>query len=243
MKLFRLILLGSVQRDGVKDRQGGASANLRVSETKANMEAALGKVTAFITRATENGRELLVFLHPTAGLQVPAGTVEAGETPEAAVLRETAEETGLHGVSIVERLAVIPQALADDEWMVTERCVLQASPGTEGTLRLGGFLQRGQTVQVIDHNGGFQRVTFNEHKLEDDSFVAVSSQTGWVPSRCLTRSVQRSLFHLTPTEPTPQQWAVDADGHTFALFWISLDQPAGLIAPQQAWLDLVHDRL
>lgn len=207
------------------------------------MEAALGKVTAFITRATESGRELLVFLHPTAGLQVPAGTVETGETPEAAVLRETAEEAGLHSVSIVERLAVIPQVLAEDEAMVLERCVLQASPGTEGTLHLRGFLRRGLTVKVIDEIDGFQRVTFNEHKLEDDTFVAVSSRTGWVPTQCLTRAVQRSLFHLTPTEPTPQQWAVDADGHTFALFWVSLDQVVGLVAPQQAWLDLVQDRL
>ncbi len=207
------------------------------------MDAALGKVTAFITRATENERELLVFLHPAAGLQVPAGTVEARETPEAAVLRETAEETGLRGVSIVELLAVIPQPLAEDERMVLQYCVLQASPGSEGTLRLGGFLKRGQTVQVIDHNGGFERVTFNEPQFEDGRFVGVSSNTGWVPTRCLTDKVQRSLFHLTPTEPTPQQWAVDADGHTFALFWIPLNRNAGLIAPQQAWLDLVHDRL
>ncbi len=207
------------------------------------MEATLEKVTAFIIRTTDNGRELLVFLHPTAGLQVPAGTVEASETPEAAVLRETTEETGLHNVSIVERLAVIPQVLAEDEAMVVQRCVLQASPGTEGTLRLGGFLRRGLTVKVIDENGAFQRVTFNEHKLEDDTFVAVSSQTGWVPTRCLTRRVERSLFYLTPTEPTPEQWAVDADGHTFALFWVSLDQTVELVAPQQAWLDLVKDRL
>ncbi len=207
------------------------------------MEAALGKVTAFITRATSTERELLVFLHPTAGLQLPAGTVEADETPEAAVLRETAEETGLHGVSIVEQLAVIPQLLAEDERMLLQRCVLQASPGTEGTLRLGGFLERGQTVQVIDHNGGFQRVTFTEHQIVDGSLVGVSSKTGWVPARFLTTNVQRSLFHLTPTEPTPQQWAVDADGHTFALSWVSLDLNVGLISPQQAWLDLVYDRL
>ncbi len=243
MKLFCSRLLGSIEHDTVEYRRSAALAKLQVSEIEAIMDAALGKVTAFITRATENERELLVFLHPSAGLQVPAGTVEARETPEAAVLRETAEETGLRGVSIVELLAVIPQPLAEDERMVLQRCVLQASPGSEGTLRLGGLLERGQTVQVIDHNGGFERVTFNEHKLEDDMLVAVSSKSGWVPTRFLTSSVQRSLFHLTPTDPTPQRWTVDADGHTFALFWIALDHDVGLIAPQQAWLDLVYDRL
>ncbi|MBU1880260.1 MAG: NUDIX domain-containing protein, partial [Chloroflexi bacterium] len=39
--------------------------------------------------------ELLLFQHPYAGVQVPAGTVEDGETPAQAALREAAEETGL----------------------------------------------------------------------------------------------------------------------------------------------------
>ncbi len=52
------------------------------------------KVVAYITREDE----LLVFTHrdfPEAGVQVPAGTVEEGETLDAAVLREVHEETGL----------------------------------------------------------------------------------------------------------------------------------------------------
>lgn len=55
------------------------------------------KVVAYVVR---DGR-LLVFLHADdvsfdqSGLQVPAGSVREGELPEAAVLREAAEETGL----------------------------------------------------------------------------------------------------------------------------------------------------
>lgn len=52
------------------------------------------KVIAYVTR----GDELLVFTHrdfPKAGVQVPAGTVESGESLDAAVLREVYEETGL----------------------------------------------------------------------------------------------------------------------------------------------------
>jgi len=57
------------------------------------------KVVAYITW----DGELLVFRHsdhPEAGLQVPAGTLETGETPEQAVLREAQEETGLAGLEI-----------------------------------------------------------------------------------------------------------------------------------------------
>ncbi len=56
------------------------------------------KAYGFILREGEDGRELLVFEHagiPEAGLQVPGGTVEVGETPLQAVAREVLEESGL----------------------------------------------------------------------------------------------------------------------------------------------------
>jgi 8-oxo-dGTP diphosphatase len=60
------------------------------------------KVVAYIVRDDR----LLVFLHADdagfdeSGLQVPAGSVEAGELPEAAALREAFEETGLDGLRV-----------------------------------------------------------------------------------------------------------------------------------------------
>ena len=66
------------------------------------------KVVAYIVR----DRRLLVFTHADdawpfrSGLQVPAGTVEPGELPEAAVLREAFEETDLEGLRIDRFLGV-----------------------------------------------------------------------------------------------------------------------------------------
>jgi 8-oxo-dGTP pyrophosphatase MutT (NUDIX family) len=57
--------------------------------------APLEKVTAFITRKSDNGTELLLFKHPNAGIQLPAGTVEIGEKHDDAAKREAMEETGL----------------------------------------------------------------------------------------------------------------------------------------------------
>jgi len=68
------------------------------------------KVLAYVTRAPD---ELLVFEHtaeyPDAGIQVPAGGVEPGEDPAAAVVREVSEEAGL-------RLST-PMYLATYEWL------------------------------------------------------------------------------------------------------------------------------
>jgi 8-oxo-dGTP diphosphatase len=57
------------------------------------------KVFAYIT----HNQRLLVFSHPfapEAGIQVPAGTINQGEHPECAVLREAFEETGLSNLSL-----------------------------------------------------------------------------------------------------------------------------------------------
>ena len=55
----------------------------------------IDKAVALVVRPSDRGRELLVFRHPLAGLQVPKGTVEPGEPTADAVLRELHEESGL----------------------------------------------------------------------------------------------------------------------------------------------------
>ncbi|MDX1412548.1 MAG: NUDIX domain-containing protein [Candidatus Promineifilaceae bacterium] len=55
------------------------------------------KVVAYITF----GQRLLVFIHPhnlEAGIQVPSGTIEEGESAYEAVMREAIEETDLVGL-------------------------------------------------------------------------------------------------------------------------------------------------
>jgi 8-oxo-dGTP pyrophosphatase MutT (NUDIX family) len=63
----------------------------------------IGKVVCYVTR----GNDLLVFRHklvPEAGLQVPAGTIEPGEDPEVAALREAQEETGHSGFRVLRKV-------------------------------------------------------------------------------------------------------------------------------------------
>jgi 8-oxo-dGTP pyrophosphatase MutT (NUDIX family) len=76
-------------------------------DRRAVTEIPVGKVTALITRPGPDGPELLVFEHPAAGYQLPAGTVEAGESFEAAARREAWEETGTLGLELVRELAVL----------------------------------------------------------------------------------------------------------------------------------------
>jgi 8-oxo-dGTP pyrophosphatase MutT (NUDIX family) len=61
------------------------------------------KVYAYVTRKKDGNTQLLVRTHrdiPEAGVQVPGGTVEHGESLEEALLREILEESGLKHIMV-----------------------------------------------------------------------------------------------------------------------------------------------
>lgn len=62
------------------------------------------KAYAYVTRPETD--EILVFSHPdpVAGIQIPKGTVDPGERPRAAVIRELREESGLDAPQSVEHV-------------------------------------------------------------------------------------------------------------------------------------------
>ena len=53
------------------------------------------KAVAAVIRSVDGRPELLAFTHPKAGVQIPKGTIEPGESVGAATLRELEEESGL----------------------------------------------------------------------------------------------------------------------------------------------------
>jgi 8-oxo-dGTP pyrophosphatase MutT (NUDIX family) len=70
------------------------------------------KVYAYVTHRDR----LLVFAHPTApeaGIQVPGGSLEDGESPEAGVLREAIEESGRTDLEVVCFLGEVVRDMAD----------------------------------------------------------------------------------------------------------------------------------
>lgn len=197
----------------------------------------VGKATALITRAA--GRELLVFRHPTAGIQLPGGTMEDGETPQMTVLREVREETGLTQVTIRALLDTDDFALAAGNFMLLQPYTLLTAPdGGESGVRL----TRGYPVRELDHEGGYLRVSY-EFIERDGALHPDLNRVGWLPQRLLTTRLRRHLFHLTLNAPTPERWTVDTDGHTFTLFWLPLTGSEGLIPVHQAYLDRMRDRL
>jgi 8-oxo-dGTP pyrophosphatase MutT (NUDIX family) len=77
--------------------------SIAASGIGSSMLVTVAKSFVYLTR----GRgDLLVLAHPDhpeAGLQVPAGTIKKGETPEQAAARELVEETGIGEARILPR--------------------------------------------------------------------------------------------------------------------------------------------
>src|SRR5215467_1477521 len=59
---------------------------------------------------------ILVFRHPHAGIQLVKGTIEAGETPEHAALRELEEESGICDATVDRDLGLWDAGFEGQIW-------------------------------------------------------------------------------------------------------------------------------
>ena len=107
---------------------------------------------AYIT----SGSRLLLFTQPgapEAGIQVPAGTIEPGEKPEFAVMREAKEETGLTGLRYERFLARDTRDMRDcgsDELQHRWFFHLTVEAPTKETWRHGEHSENGSLIHPFD---------------------------------------------------------------------------------------------
>jgi 8-oxo-dGTP pyrophosphatase MutT (NUDIX family) len=198
----------------------------------------LAKVTAFVTRQAAGG-EMLLFRHPYAGVQFPAGTVEEGETLEQAVLREVAEETGLENVRIVARIGQRDELPPGVTHVILHTTRVYSRPSLESFDWAG--LRRGIAVRLLRRQGGFAQVTYEESDFSPNPTYLSYQITGWVPEERLARANRRTFFHLELVGEAPDQWEQRTDSHRFSLFWVPLGSLDRIESPQKDWLDLARD--
>lgn len=201
----------------------------------------LEKVTAFITRESQDRHDLLLFEHPNAGIQIPAGTVEGDETPQEAVLREVAEETGLISLSIRRYLGCTETKLALRHRIIVETTKVYAHPDT--TSFDWAHLRKGIPVTVSRRSDGFSQVTFVENDREPNPRYVSMHITGWVPDEVLTDTKRRHFFHLEFHGHTEKSWTVYTDNHLFILFWAPLTALPEIIHPQDEWLEFLYKQI
>lgn len=189
----------------------------------------LGKVTSFVVTA-DKPHHLLVFKHPTAGLQLPAGTVEPGETPLTAARREVAEETGL---SVQSRGVVLGEAVNELE---LDRAVVVETVDSGGER-----FRRGHRVKVLDRNEARGTVQIREEIFDYDTTPPklLSFTDGEVSANALAYRIRRTFVLFVEQVQTAEPWIQRADGHDFTVQWRKLTSDIPLAdgaKNQKKWL-------
>lgn len=197
----------------------------------------LEKVTALITRPGASGLELLLLQHPTAGIQLPGGTVEENEPIEAAVWREVGEETGLTDLRLQRTIGCLEEVLPPSRLVVLHRTRVYSQP--ESSSFDWAEFRRGIPVQFERACGEFIQVTYREGDRYPDETFTTYQITGWVPAHALTHLTRRHFFHLILISQARNRWSVFSDNHTFEHFWAALNNLPTLIQPQQEYLEYV----
>lgn len=207
------------------------------------MDIAVEKVTAFVTRECSGAKELLVFKHPSAGVQIPAGTVEDGESLETGVMREVYEETGLKRVKIEKCLGCIQNELGENERVVSKTTQVYNKPRLNSSV-CKEELARGLTVNYNATHGDFTHISYIEYDRIPNPTCVHYEITGWVPDRNLSLQITRHFFRLTTQEETADGWDVKSDrDHIFKLYWTPLSPKPQIVQPQDKWLDFVYEQI
>ena len=209
------------------------------------MNEVVQKVTAFIVRERDGIKELLVFKHPNAGVQIPAGTVEKGEDIETAVKRETYEETGLQFVEIENYLGYFENELENNQRIVAETTQVYIDPKLTA-IPYKRKLPKGLTLDYLSVGEDFTHISYIEY--EYDKFhkptCIDSNITGWVPNENLSAQKKRHFFLMSTQEKTADAWELKSDqGHIFKPYWTPLSPEPDIIPPQDKWLDFVYAKI
>jgi len=197
----------------------------------------LEKVTGFVVRKLATGQELLLLQHPFAGFQLPAGTVNPGETPKHAILREIAEESGLSHVTIEADLGFQDIILPPNQAVLIHPTKVFSRPDPSSFDWIQ--VSPGLWLEVHRRENGYAQITYKEpDRLPDPSYTTYQI-TGWVPDETLSQRQRRYFFLLHFDGHTPPSWKVNADFHTFTLSWYPIDDLPDLIPPQDEWLSVL----
>ena len=209
------------------------------------MNIPIEKVSAFITQERHGVKSLLVFKHPTAGVQIPAGSVEPDENPETAAIRETYEETGLQQVKIEQYLGCMENELDAHQRIITNTTKVYIKPDLNA-VPYKEKLTRGLTVDFHANHSDFTHISYIEYEF-DELFKPKCIDyiiDGWVPNANISAQKSRHFFSLSTDEKTADTWELKSDrDYIFKPFWTPLKPKPHLIPPQDKWLDFVYEKL
>lgn len=195
----------------------------------------LKKVTVFVIREKNGKKQVLLFQHPSAGIQIPAGTVEVGENTLEAAIREMKEETGITTFDKIECVGKENTRLEKNYAMIFTRPIAYSRPDKDSfdwcTFRRGIKV----TVNRKSENG-FTLVSYKEFDDFYNPTYITYEVTGWVTDDSLAYNMSRDFYMVSTSSCMEDSWEKFTDNHTFRLFWADIDNLPMIVTPQDQWI-------
>lgn len=195
------------------------------------------KVTAVVTCADR----LLLIKHPFVGFELPAGTVEEGEEPLVAAIREVSEETAVTNITLKKELGVMDISLPEGMASLTSTCTIYSRP--DETSFGWATIPRSAWVSILRQSGDWSQINYSEPDCLPNKNYDTYSITGWVRSEKLASKQKRHFYHFVSNDMSDQEWSVFSDCHTFRVGWHRLDSLPDLAPPQDKWLKFALERM
>lgn len=190
------------------------------------------EVTAFIVRRSGSHYQMLLLNHPPGGYQIPAGTVQEGETAADAAMRQAYHIAGLSQLTIHTYLGSAQNWLPPERRLVTSQAEVYDS-AAEGA-GVQAHLSPGTVVQVLGSSKKRVRVVYAGGGTD-----AVPYQEGWVDEDMLTDSRRRSFFRLACGPCAADEWTAQVDGESLSASWAPLSELPPLPYDQAEWLSFL----
>jgi 8-oxo-dGTP pyrophosphatase MutT (NUDIX family) len=194
------------------------------------------KITAFVFR--NDRTELLLFEHEDHTIQLPAGTMEKGESPVEAGMREVFEETGIAVDQVIgkETLDFSNNELGDDEIVIETTSQVYARPRPDSMP--GGIIHRGITVRKLRERDGYCQIQYQDWNNEVEKDYMTYSLTGWVNKANVSHEKIRH-YCILDVDYEKNNWVIHNDRHIFKPFWAKINALPAEIVPANKWIKVL----
>jgi ADP-ribose pyrophosphatase YjhB (NUDIX family) len=200
----------------------------------------LEKVSILITRKNHRNRELLLFQHPSAGIQIPAGTVEPNEDHTDAAVREMNEETGIEEIQQIKYIGSQEIELPGDQYIILNKTIVYSRP--DPTSFDWAEIRRGIKVDCLMSDKHFKQIQYREYdQINNPNYISYEIR-GWVNNQNITKRITRHFYHIE-VESNLDQWEQFTDNHNFQLFWAPLHNLPEIVSAQYEWLTYITEKL